>query len=189
MATRGTARLPHLPDRLTGLNPVALFCRRVGNGYYFVRFRSSNGEGKTAVSRIAVRRSGGRFMKLRAFDRRPGCGRLRAFRLSRPVFGGTTRRSLGVSFRLASTGNVRVDLLRAARWFGGSRAATGPAARRRDCVSERRVCAVGTTASVSGSTRLRRSLKRSLHDDCEGLAYTGRRSVPKSLRIPLTVRR
>jgi hypothetical protein len=84
--------------------------RRVTDGFYFVRWRSS----RTDVRRMVLRRSGGRWSRRPAFSLR-SCGLLGAFKLRRPVFGGRGNRSLAVAFRLARAADVRVELLRGNR--------------------------------------------------------------------------
>jgi hypothetical protein len=80
-------------------------------GVYTVQFG-----GGSDVRRFVVVRRGGRFHRSRGFARRPaGCGTLRAFSLGLPVFGGTTRRKLAVSYRLGARRTARVSVLRGKR--------------------------------------------------------------------------
>jgi hypothetical protein len=79
-------------------------------GVYTVRLRSGGD-----VRRFVVARRGGGFHRRRGFARRPGCGTLRTFTLGRPVFGGTTRRKLAVSYRLGAKRTARVRVLRGKR--------------------------------------------------------------------------
>ena len=79
-------------------------------GVYTVRIRAAGD-----VRRFVVERRGGRWHRRRAFARRPGCGTLRAFALGLPVFGGTTRRKLAVSYRLGARRTARVSVVRGKR--------------------------------------------------------------------------
>ncbi|HEX8084926.1 MAG TPA: hypothetical protein VF529_11610 [Solirubrobacteraceae bacterium] len=84
--------------------------RRVTDGYYFVRYRAQGD-----VRRLALRRRGGRWSRRPAFHRARSCRVLRLYKLSRPVFGGRTRRSLGIAYRLTEPGAVSVAVLRGKR--------------------------------------------------------------------------
>lgn len=85
--------------------------RRMGNGYYFARFLVKTRNGFD-VQRVVLRRSNGKFSVRKPFDRRATCSTLRAYKLSRPVFGGTTNFPLRATFRLGRTADVEVALLR-----------------------------------------------------------------------------
>jgi hypothetical protein len=88
----------------------------VQDGYLFVRFRMAGATVAGAeTKRVALRRVNGRFSVRKAFDRRDGCGVIASFKLSRPVFGGRTRRALGAAFRLGRAGRATVELLRGGR--------------------------------------------------------------------------
>jgi hypothetical protein len=89
--------------------------RRVGDGYYLVRYRAPLPGGGFDVRRVALRRSGGRFFTRPAFDRRESCGLLLSYKLERPVFGGPRNGSIGISYRVASPATVRVTVLRGRR--------------------------------------------------------------------------
>jgi hypothetical protein len=52
---------------------------------------------------------------IRSFHRRASCGLLTSYKLSRGVFGGPRDRALGIAFRLARPGGVRVEVLRRGR--------------------------------------------------------------------------
>ena len=88
-----------------------------GDGVYSVRIRSGGD-----VRHFVVERRGGRFHRRRGSARHPGCGTLRTFALGLPVFGGTTRRKLGVSYRLGVRRTARVTVLRGKRVVRRSRA-------------------------------------------------------------------
>jgi hypothetical protein len=65
--------------------------------------------------RVALRRSGGRFTRLADYHRRASCDLLPSFKLSRPVFGGTGARPLGISYRVARRAQVFVNVMRGSR--------------------------------------------------------------------------
>ena len=80
-------------------------------GDFVVRYTARS----TDTRRIALRRVGGRFAPRPAFVLRDGCGALRTFKLERPVFGGSTRRTLGISYRVSRSARVTVTVTRAGR--------------------------------------------------------------------------
>ncbi|HEX8085537.1 MAG TPA: penicillin acylase family protein [Solirubrobacteraceae bacterium] len=70
-----------------------------GAGVFVARFRARGAFGGTDTRRLAFRRTrSGRFRPLPKFEANSGCGLVRAFRLSAPVFG---RRGVVASFRVA----------------------------------------------------------------------------------------
>ncbi|HWT91535.1 MAG TPA: M14 family zinc carboxypeptidase [Solirubrobacteraceae bacterium] len=89
--------------------------RTVTDGFYFVRFSVPVGGGQSDVRRVALQRTGGRFVVRPTFYRRATCDALESFKLERPVFGGPTNRALNVSFRLASPARVTVTVLKGTR--------------------------------------------------------------------------
>jgi hypothetical protein len=89
--------------------------RRLRDGIYFARFRARDALGLPDVRRVVLRRSRGRWSPRPAFDRVDSCGLLSSFKLERPVFGGTTRRGLRMTYRLSAPATVRVDILRGRR--------------------------------------------------------------------------
>jgi hypothetical protein len=89
--------------------------RGVRPGYYTVRLRMRLAGGAVDERRVVLERRDGRFRRRPASVRRPDCRLLAAFRLSAPVFGGTTGRRLVVRYRLARSARVRVDVLRGRR--------------------------------------------------------------------------
>jgi hypothetical protein len=102
--------------RITGERLVARFSKRtkaftfnkaVADGYYFVRF--TNGKD---TRRVTLRRSGGRFKRVGDFYRRASCDLVPSYKLTRPVFGGTVDRNLGISYRTARSAQVTVTVLR-----------------------------------------------------------------------------
>jgi hypothetical protein len=120
--------------RVLGNRRVARFIKRkrsftwkargAGDGIYSVRVRSGGD-----VRRFVVARRGGRFHRRRGSARRPGCGTLRAYALGLPVFGGTQRKRLAVSYRLGSARTARVTVLRGKRVVRRTRARSRRAGR------------------------------------------------------------
>jgi photosystem II stability/assembly factor-like uncharacterized protein len=89
--------------------------RTVGDGYYFVRFTLREASGVADVRRLVLLRSHGRWSSRPAYYGREGCSTVRAFKLLRPVFGGSTQRALGISVRLTRPGTVAVTVRRGTR--------------------------------------------------------------------------
>jgi hypothetical protein len=85
--------------------------RKLGSGYYFVRYLVKTGKG-VDIRRVPLQRKGGRFTELAPFDQRDKCGPLRQYKLSGPVFGGTTDKPLGIALRLGTKADVRVVVRR-----------------------------------------------------------------------------
>jgi Bacterial pre-peptidase C-terminal domain len=90
--------------------------RRLTDGVYFARLRIRYANRRLRdFRRTTLARSGGRWTKRPQFYKAASCGLLRSYKLTRPVFGGTGRRSLGIAYRLARRGRVTVDVLRGSR--------------------------------------------------------------------------
>lgn len=102
--------------------------RMVGPGYYFVRYLVKVGR-RTDVRRVVLQRSNGRFRVLRAFDRRDNCSALRQFKLSKPVFGGSTGKPLSINYRLATTADIEVLVRRGSKVISRFKRADQPAGR------------------------------------------------------------
>jgi hypothetical protein len=68
--------------------------RKLRDGYYVIRFTTRDGRRE-----IAVRLVNGRFRSAPNFSE-AGCGVIKSFSLDGPVFGGRTKRALGVNFTL-----------------------------------------------------------------------------------------
>ena len=108
--------------RITGERPVARFRGRskaftwkakgMRDGFFIVRVTTRLPSGVREERRFAVRRSGGRFRRAAAYERRARCGLLRQYKLERPVFGGRTNRALNLAFRLARSARVTVTVRR-----------------------------------------------------------------------------
>jgi hypothetical protein len=92
--------------------------RSVGDGYYFVRFRTELPNKREDIRRMTLRRVHGRWQLRPSFYRRASCGTLSAFKLERPVFGGPANRALGISYRLSAAARVRVTVLQGRRVVG-----------------------------------------------------------------------
>jgi hypothetical protein len=89
--------------------------RKVTDGYYFVRYRMTLGNGIVDTRRVTLRRVRGHFTKRPSFYRRASCGLLSSYKLERPVFGGRTSRAVGIAYRLGRAARVRLTVLRGTR--------------------------------------------------------------------------
>jgi hypothetical protein len=99
--------------RLTARAGVASYDGPAADGVYVVRYGTG-----AARRRAVVLRSGGTW-RLRPADETAGtCGVLTSVRTDRPVFGGRSRRSLTVKYRLSAEARVRIDVLRGGRIVG-----------------------------------------------------------------------
>lgn len=94
---------------------VTWAARGARDGTYAVRFRMTLPRGITDTRTVVVRRSGGRFTVRPATTRPPACGLIRAFALTRPVFGGTTRAALALTYRLDRDARVGIEIRRGTR--------------------------------------------------------------------------
>jgi hypothetical protein len=86
--------------------------QKVRDGIFMVRFRLKVSNGLIDNRRIDQVRRKGRFSKRPPHYGREGCKLITSFKLERPVFGGTTRRSLGIAYRLLNTARVTVTVKR-----------------------------------------------------------------------------
>jgi hypothetical protein len=89
--------------------------RRVRDGVYVVGIHGRSAGGRADVRRFTLVRRRGRWFSVRGHARRPGCGLLRAYALSRPVLGGRQRRGLHIAFRLGRDARVSVRVVRGFR--------------------------------------------------------------------------
>ena len=89
--------------------------KRLTDGLFFARFTIRDERGRLDERRVALVRRNGRFALRRDFYRRTSCATLTSYKLERPAFGGRRNRALGISFRLAREGKVRVEVRRAGR--------------------------------------------------------------------------
>ena len=86
--------------------------RRARNGFYDVRFVTAAPNGSTDRRHLSVRRRNGRFYNLPLFDQRETCSLVKHATLKRSVFGGRKRVPLKVSFNLAESATVEIELVR-----------------------------------------------------------------------------
>ena len=98
--------------------------RRVSDGFFFARFSTRGARVPVDVRRVTLERRGGRFVVRRPFHRRASCGLLRLFKLTRPVFGGRRRRTLGITFSVDAPARVTVTVRRGRRVVRRYRART-----------------------------------------------------------------
>ena len=89
--------------------------RRIGDGYFYVRWRVKGLSGKTDTRRVTLVRRHGRFHARPPHYGRVSCNLLESFKLTRPAFGGTTRRPVGAAFRVTATARVSLEVLRGSR--------------------------------------------------------------------------
>ena len=72
--------------------------------------------GRHDTRRATLRLSRGRFRVVESHYRRESCGVLGSFKLSSPAFGGPTKASLGIAYRLGhDVDGVSIDVLRGAK--------------------------------------------------------------------------
>ena len=89
--------------------------KRVGTGYYFVRYTMLRGGKRIDVRRKVLRRAGGRFSTRPDYYRRDTCDLLNKFKLERPVFGGPRLNTLKAAYRLSSNARVTVTILKGSK--------------------------------------------------------------------------
>jgi hypothetical protein len=121
--------------------------RRLTDGLFFARFTIRDERGRLDERRIALVRRNGRFALRRDFYRRTSCATLTSYKLERPAFGGRRNRALGISFRLARAGRVRVEVRRAAASCAASRRPRAGRTSRTGCACARRACGAARTRS------------------------------------------
>jgi hypothetical protein len=88
--------------------------RRVVDGYYVAAFQVQTGK-SSDVRRAALLRRGSRFRSLPPFEAKPVCAALAGFGVSRPVFGGSNNRPLGIYYVLHRSSSVTVTVNRGKR--------------------------------------------------------------------------
>ncbi|MEO8687558.1 MAG: PPC domain-containing protein [Solirubrobacteraceae bacterium] len=87
--------------------------RRVKDGIYFVRYQMRFASKRLRdFRRITLQRKGGRWTTRQQFYKAASCGLLSSYKLTRPVFGGTGRRPLGIAYRLSRPGKVTVEVFK-----------------------------------------------------------------------------
>lgn len=84
----------------------------VRDGVFTVRFRARDPDGGVDTRRLALVRRHGRFARRPAYAARASCGLVTRYKLGYPAFGGRHNRDVLVSFRLARTARVGVEILR-----------------------------------------------------------------------------
>jgi hypothetical protein len=84
--------------------------RRVVDGHYHVRFTTRTPSGGRDTRRAALVRRNGRWHVRPVHYRRTPCGLVETFKLFRPVFGGSRRVPLGISFRLNQQADVEIEV-------------------------------------------------------------------------------
>ena len=87
----------------------------VGDGYYFVRYTLHEANGLSAVLRVVLERSHGRWTRRPDFYGRTTCNTVRSYKLLRPVFGGSNVRKLGISVLLTRAASVAVTVRRGSK--------------------------------------------------------------------------
>ena len=91
------------------------FTRRITDGFYYARFSTRAPNGGADVRRVALQRRNGRWIVRQPFYRREACALVPTAKLSRSVFGGSKRTSLGIAFQLGSASNVSVEVRQGSR--------------------------------------------------------------------------
>jgi hypothetical protein len=86
--------------------------KKVGDGYYFVRYTLHEASGLTDIRRLVLARKHGRWTRRPDFYGRTTCNTVRSYKLLRPVFGGSNKRKLGISVLLTRAANVGVTVKR-----------------------------------------------------------------------------
>ena len=87
--------------------------RALTDGVYFARYQIRYASRRLRdFRRITLARTGGRWTKRPQFYKAASCGLLSSYKLTRPVFGGTGRRSLGIAYRIARPGRVTVEVFK-----------------------------------------------------------------------------
>ena len=84
--------------------------RRVVDGFYHVRFTTRTASGGRDTRRVALVRRNGRWRLRPVHYRRTPCALVETFKLFRPVFGGSRRIPLGISFRLNQQADVEIEV-------------------------------------------------------------------------------
>jgi hypothetical protein len=90
--------------------------RDARDGFYFARFVMPLPNGRRDVRYVTLRRDDGRFRRRGPFWLTADCAALEQFKLSNPVFGGSSRRHLGIAYRLTrGVDSVDIEALRGER--------------------------------------------------------------------------
>ncbi|HEX8101411.1 MAG TPA: hypothetical protein VF533_02270 [Solirubrobacteraceae bacterium] len=152
--------------RWNGKTNVSGGRKKVGDGYYFVRYVMRDDGHKIDARRLVLRRKHGRFTKRPDFFRRDRCDLLRRFKLERPVFGGPRKVTLKGAYQLSADAKVTITISRGSkvvrRYKAVSREAertyrfTLPAKRRAKGDYRVRVRAVSAATRVTATLTSRR---------------------------------
>jgi hypothetical protein len=89
--------------------------RPARDGILYARYSIPVGSGVFDGRRVTFQRRKGRWHRRPSFYRRASCGTLSSYKLDLPTFGGTRRRSLGISYRLNSAARVSLTVKRGKR--------------------------------------------------------------------------
>ena len=127
LSERLVARFAHAKPSFTWNGRANRAGKRVTDGIFMVRFRLRESSGLVDTRRIDRARTGGRWSDRPAHYGREGCTLLRSYKLERPAFGGTMRRSLGISYRLLEQARVTVTVRRGRTVVKRYRTVTSPA--------------------------------------------------------------
>ena len=112
--------------------------RKLRNGYYSARFTTKAPNGGADVRHVSLRRKRGRFYVLKPFDRRETCDLIKLYSLRRPVFGGKRRHGVKVTFKLARSATVEINVRRGGKVVKRIKPKSYPAGKRRVVVRLRR---------------------------------------------------
>ena len=138
--------------------------RRVPRTAFFhARFQTKTPTGGTDTRRVALLRKKGKWRVRPVFYRRTPCALAETFKLYQPVFGGTRKRALGISFRLNQQADVRIVVRQRGRVVARipkRSYVAGRAIRLR--VAARRIPRRGTVRVVMHATRAGRSVTQRL---------------------------
>jgi hypothetical protein len=138
--------------------------RRVPRTAFFhARFMTRTPSGGRDTRRVALLRKRGEWRVRRPFYRRTPCALAETFKLFQPVFGGTRKRALGISFRLNQQADVEIEVRQRGRIVARvpkRSYVAGRAIRLR--VSARRIPRRGTVRVIMRATRPGRAVTQSL---------------------------
>jgi hypothetical protein len=136
--------------------------RGVRDGIFMVRFRLEEAAGLIDNRRIDQQRTAATWHPRPAHYGREGCTLLRSYKLERPVFGGTTRTSLGIAYRLLEQSRVTVTVRHAGKVVKRYRARTAAPGRTHRLRFAQKRRPRGDYAVTVRAVRGKRSQKRTL---------------------------
>ncbi len=113
----GERRVAHFTGKSRSFtwNGKARKGKALSDGVYFARYRIAYGSRLRDFRRITLQRSHGRFSTRPSFYRAESCGLLSSYKLGRPVFGGSGRRTLGIAYRLSVPARVKLEIFRGSK--------------------------------------------------------------------------